>query len=221
MSTFKTLMLIIIVSIAVSYFIYPDPEIKPANPKDLPWGVQIDEQGNTSLMGLTFGQDAFKKSFQVFGQPESMALYADPKHPNIEVYFSTIKKAGLSAKIIITLNISKELANIFIKNANNRMTSSSGIPKLNLAPSDRVKTENLTISALTYIPIFTGLDESYLFERFGIPQKQLTLSDSATQYFYPKKGVSLVIDKKGKEVFQYSSPSMLIIPKSAVDYAAK
>lgn len=221
MSTFKTLMLIIVVSIAVSYFIYPDPEIKPADPKDLPWGVMMDEQGNTSLIGITFDQTPFKQSFEIFGQPESMALYADPKDPNIEVYFGTIKKAGLSAKIILSLHIPQALAEDFLKNAKKRMTSTSGIPKINLAPSDRIKTEDIKISALTYLPVFSGLEENYLFERFGTPEKQIKLSESASQYFYPSKGVSLVIDKKGKEVFQYSSPTKLIIPETAIDYAAQ
>ncbi len=218
MSPLKAVAAIIIVLSVISYLIYPDPKIEPVDPSQLPWTISIDEQNNSSVFDLKFNHDTLEKAMSVLGEPEKMALYADPKKPNIEVYFGNVTQAGLTAKIILRLNLTSAQAEQFLDNAGSRMQSNASIPKIKISPKDRAKTLHFTISSLTYIPLYSGLDKNYLISRFGMPDYQITLSETAQQLFYPKLGISVIVDSEGKEVFQYTQPILLMVPKHATAY---
>lgn len=218
MTPFKLISSIIIASLLVSYFLLPKPDLEPVDPTQLPWNISFDEQKNSRILGVTMNQSTLFDAIQLFDEPESMALYADANKPSIEVYFGYIEKAGLTAKIILTLNVTTDQAEEFLKNATSRMQSNSDIPKIEIGAKDRSKVLNMTLSSLTYLPKYSGLDKAYLIHRFGSPDYQLTLNETAEQLFYKTLGLSLIIDNDGKEVFQYTNPSLLIIPEQAVPY---
>lgn len=218
MTPFKLISSIIITSLLVSYFLLPKPNLEPVDPTQLPWNISFDEQKNSRILGVTMNQSTLFDAIQLFDEPESMALYADANKPSIEVYFGYIEKAGLTAKIILTLNVTTDQAEEFLKNATSRMQSNSDIPKIEIGAKDRSKVLNMTLSSLTYLPKYSGLDKAYLIDRFGTPDYQHTLNETAEQLFYKTLGLSLIIDNDGKEVFQYTSPSLLIIPEQAVPY---
>lgn len=218
MSTFKAISLIVLVALAVSYVIYPKPEMAPVEPKQLPWHVEIDGQNNTSIFGLKFTYDTLQKVLDTFGEPEQIALYANPEHPTIEAYFGKVTVAGLSAKLVISMDVSKQDAEAFLQNSTKRMKTQAAIAKLEIHPKDRYKTLSIPISSLTYIPQYSGLEKDYLLDRFGKPDYELKLNDTATQFFYKNKGLSVISDSDGKELFQYTHPSLLIIPDKAVTY---
>ena len=221
MTTFKLIISAIIATLLIGYFILPKPNLEPVDPKQLPWHIIIDEQNNSSIFGLTLGQSTLQNALDIFGEAESMALYADPNKPTIEVYFGYIIKAGLNAKIILTLSLSTEQAEALLKSATSRMQSNSNIPKIEINAKDRSSTLGLVVSSLTYIPKYSGLDSDYLINRFGTPDFQLSLSETASQFFYKKLGLSVISDQDGKEVFQYTQPRQLIIPNEASPYVGE
>ena len=218
MTPFKLISSIIVVTLILGYFIYPDPKLEPADPTQLPWHIVIDDKQNSSVFNLQLNQSTLQDAFNEFGEADSMALYADTNNPSIEVYFGYVEKAGLTARIIATLELTPSETDQFLSNAQSRMQSNSEIPKIEINASDRHKTLEMILSSITYIPKYTGLDQTYLIDRFGKPSHLLKLSDSAHQLFYKTRGLSVISDSEGKEVFQYTQPSLLIIPTQAKPY---
>jgi len=218
MTTFKAVTSIIITLTVISYLIYPEPKIQPVDPNQLPWTIQLDAQNNSSVFDLKFDVDTLEKAISIFGEPEKIALYADPQKPSIEVYFGNITKAGLTAKIILSLDLTSAQAELFLQQADSRMQSNAGIPKIDISPADRAQTAQFTISSLTYIPLYSGLEKDYLINRFGSPDYQLTLSETAQQLFYKNLGLSVIVDSDGKEDVQYAHPASLFVPEPAVMY---
>jgi len=219
MTTFKAVSSIIIALTVMSYLIYPEPKIEAVNPNQLPWTIKLDAQNNSSVFDLKFNIDTLEKAISILGEPEKIALYADPNKPNVEVYFGNITKAGLTAKIILSLILTQEQAEQFLHHADSRMQSNADTPKIEISPADGAKTIHFTISSLTYIPLYSGLEKDYLISRFGMPEYQLKLSETAEQLFYNKLGLSVIVDTEGKEVFQYTHPAHLTVPEHAVVYA--
>jgi len=218
MTPFKLISSVIVITLVLGYFIYPKPKIEPVNPNQLPWHIVIDDDQNSTIFNLTLNQSTLQDAVNEFGEADSMALYADSKNPSIEVYFGYIKKAGLTARIIVTLNLSHNDADQFLSNAHSRMQSNAETPKIELNAKDRYKTLKLKLSNITYIPKYTRLDEAYLINRFGKPSHRLKLSDTANQLFYKPLGLSVINDDEGKEVFQYTQPALLEIPPQAIPY---
>lgn len=218
MTPFKPIIAVVIIALAIGYFIYPDPPMEAVDPKQLPWHITLDKQQRSTVLGLTINQSTLQDAVNAFGEDAAMALYAGAEQPSIEVYFAYVKKAGLTAKVIITLDVTNKEAEALLSNANSRMQSNSAIPKIDINPADRYKALAMKISSITYIPKYSGLDQSYLIDRFGIPSHRLKLSATATQLFYKSIGLSVISDSDGKEVFQYAQPSQLIIPTQAVAY---
>lgn len=218
MTPFKLIVSVILATLILTYFLYPDPKIEPVEPTQLPWHISIDEQKNSTVFGLKINHSNLQDAFNAFGEGDKMALYADANKPSIEVYFGYVIKAGLSARVIITLSLSTAEAETFLDNANSRMQSNTGIPKIDINASDRHKALNMTVSSITYMPKYSGLDDEYLISRFGSPSHQLKLSATANQYFYKDLGLSVISDNDGKEVFQYTNPADLIIPAQALAY---
>ncbi len=218
MTPFKLISSVLLVALILGYFLYPKPSIEPVDPTQLPWHISIDEQKNSTVFGLKINHSNLQDAFNMFGEGDKMALYADAKNPSIEVYFGYVKKAGLTAKMILTLNLSTSQAEAFLDNANSRMQSNSDIPKIDINARDRHKALGMKISSITYMPKYSGLDEAYLMDRFGTPSHQLKLSKTANQFFYHTLGLSVISDSDGKEVFQYAKPSDLVIPEQATPY---
>ncbi len=218
MTPFKLIMSIIVATLVLSYFIYPDPELEPVDPAQLPWHVDIDEAGNSTVFGLVLNQSSLQDAYDVFGEADNMALYASADKPSIEVYFGYIKKAGLTAQVIITHTLSTAEAEAFLSNASSRMQTNSDIPKVEINAAERYKVLDMVISSITYIPKYTGLDLDYLLDRFGQPSHYIRLSDTAQQLFYKDSGLSVISDSEGKEVFQYTQPGVLVIPDGASVY---
>ncbi len=218
MSPFKLISAVIIAALVLGYFIYPNPKLEPVDPTQLPWHIVIDDNQNSTVFGLKINQSTLQDAFNTFGEGDNMALYADADQPSIEVYFGYIKKAGLTARIIITLKLSSAEAEGFLGNAKSRMQSNADIPKIEINAKERHKALNMVISSITYMPKYSGLDKEYLINRFGKPSHQVSLSDTATQLFYKNLGLSVISDTDGKEVFQYTHPASFVIPSEASVY---
>jgi len=218
MTPFKLLSAIIVAAFILAYFIFPEPNIEPVDPNQLPWHIVIDEHQNSTVFNLKLNQSTLQDAFNEFGEADSMALYADPNDPSIEVYFGYVKKAGLTARVIATLKLTPNETDQFLSNAQSRMQSNADIPKIDINVTDRHKTLKMKLSSITYIPKYSGLDQAYLINRFGKPSHQFKISDTAIQLFYKTLGLSVISDSEGKEVFQYSPPASMLIPKQAVPY---
>jgi hypothetical protein len=63
---------------------------------------------------------------------------------------------------------------------------------------------DLRVWRLVYLPVADFELKQMKF--FGEPQEKIQVTDSAQYWLYPKKGMALLWDKEGKEIFYYAAP---------------
>ena len=65
---------------------------------------------------------------------------------------------------------------------------------------------------ISYIPGTRNLDADFFLERFGTPAATLRESEQAQSWFYPEKGLSVLIDEDAREVLEYQPPRKFVLP---------
>ena len=65
------------------------------------------------------------------------------------------------------------------------------------------------------LPTYGGLEADFFRERLGEPAAWKFEDEERVLWFYPDKGLSLLIDSDGKDIFQYSMPRNFEIPEGA------
>ena len=63
----------------------------------------------------------------------------------------------------------------------------------------------MAITALTYLPSI-DLDEAVINARFGKPAEQVAQAEGTVYWLYPDQGLSILVDREGKEILQYVAP---------------
>jgi len=195
----------------------PDPEVsKSLQPADLPWKITKHEDGSTEVFKLKPGISLLQQVIDRFQEPEELAVYRGNEKSTLEAYFGTIKIGPLEAKLVVTLKASEEEIQHMLEQAKGLSLTNSADKKIKLSHDDEITALQRTITGITFIPKYSGLDSDFFKERFGEPASWLRINDQAVQYFYPDQGLSIVIDSDGKEILQYSHPAGFTVPDEAV-----
>jgi hypothetical protein len=199
-------------------FALPNPDVVPNLEKgnlDLPWNITVHEDRSTEVFRLRLDQSTLSDAVSRFHEPEDIAIYKGQETDSLEAYFGTVNIGPLKAKLITTLQAEPEDIAQMLSRAKGLSMSDSADKKIELAAEDRQFALNKTITGITFIPSYSGLTAEFFKERFGEPTAWLRLSENAVQYFYPAKGLSIVIDADGKEVLQYNHPDRFKLPENA------
>ena len=74
------------------------------------------------------------------------------------------------------------------------------------------------VSVITYIPGTRGLDAAFFRQRFGAPAAWLRESEQAVSWFYPRLGLSVLIDDEAREVLEYLPPRDFVMPEGVTPF---
>jgi len=179
----------------------PDP-----NPR-LPWKIELDGAGGSRVFGLKLGQSTLADARSILGEQGVASLFQSPDGKRvIEAYFERIALSGLRADIILSLEVAPEtMAAMFDRGA--RLSSlPSGVKKVTLADNDLISLAGAPIAHITYIP-GADLDEPLLLGRFGEPARKAPEGEGVVHWLYPDKGLDIVVNREGREMFQYVAPA--------------
>ncbi len=172
---------------------------------DLPWQVEVLPDGSHRVFGLPLGRATFDDAVRRFGEPEAVAVFVSPGgRRSLEAYFGKRNLGGLEARIIAVLEIPEGLR---VSEAGGE-AQPSGAVRHTLASDRWAALGGQRILALTYSPAYAGLDEAYLVTRFGAPEGRRVLEDGQVRLEYPSRGITLHLDPKGREVFEYHAPGV-------------
>jgi hypothetical protein len=200
-------------------FALPNPDVVPNLEKgnlDLPWNIRVHEDNSSEVFKLRLTHSTLADAIKRFKEPEGIAVYRGEKTDSLEAYFGTVNIGPLKAKLVTSLQVSPEEIEQMLSRATGLSMSDSPDKKIELAAEDRQQALNKKISTITFIPNYSGLESDFFKERFGEPDAWIRINENAVQYFYPTKGLSIVIDADGKEILQYSHPGSFQLPENAV-----
>lgn len=190
------------------WWLAPSPP-KPEQLGGLPWQIEIQDDGNSQVLGLNLGADRLEEAIQVYGPPEGLALFSpgpEPRNFSLEAYFGSVHNGPLAANLILTLDADQSSMIAMSQRVTDRKPGTSGSWQWKLNAQDQARASQLPIKAITYIPHYSKLDEEFFRLRFGEPERKLPLDATSQRWLYPSKGLAILIDQKGKEVLQYLAP---------------
>ncbi len=172
----------------------------------VPWEIENHPDGSRSVIGIHLGRDSLNQMAQRFGTPDQLALFVQPdRQRSLEAYFPRIGQRGMTARLIATLDAPPALLETLPERALRRESSSEGDARFHFDASQPGELGELPVAALTYIPDYRGLDEDFLRQRFGEPADIRPAGERSRQWFYPDRGMSILIDPQGLDIFQYGS----------------
>ncbi len=174
----------------------------------LPWQIEHTSSGSTRVFGLVMGQSTLQEAERQLSAAAKISLFTVPdKPPVLEAYFDNVTLSGLSAKMVMEIDIPAEsLQSMFVR-GERISTLGSGARKVTLTDQDLTLVSKLPIASITYVPR-TRLQPDIIQKRFGEPAQRIAETESnTTHWLYPDKGLDVAVDDKGHAVLQYVAPS--------------
>jgi hypothetical protein len=205
---FALSMIALVVAALIIPFLIPGPgRQEGVDPNaNLPWQIELDAQGGSSVFGLKPGVSTLADVRQKLGGEIDVAIIAEPNEMGtLEGYYSQVALGFVLAKVIVTVDAKKELISELRDRALKAKHMESTTRKITLHPDDLVAVDKMPVKAISVIPT-VNLDEATVIQRFGQPGERLVVSEKRVHLLYPDKGLDVVVDGDGKELLQYVAP---------------
>jgi hypothetical protein len=183
---------------------------------DLPWQIETRADGSSRVLGLHLGHSTLRTAIDEFGPYEELVLFesADGVR-SLEVWFGEVPFGLLKAKLGMSLDADQDELRTLAARAVDRKGSPTGDWKLLLSAGDRVLQEGRRLSGVTYIPSYAGLEADFFRQRLGEPAAWRELDEGGVQWFYPDKGLTLLLNAAGREVLEFVAPARFELPADA------
>jgi hypothetical protein len=205
---------IVALVLALFWWLAPAPDPTLQQPRtDLPWQVQALPDGSSRVFDLQLGAATLADAVAKFGPLEGMAVFAaNDGRQVLEAYFGKVQFGPLSARVVTALDVPEPELQALIDRATEREGSPTGDWKFKLSAADRAAQSLRPLRAITYIPAYGGLDADFFRQRLGEPAAWKALEEGSVQWFYPDRGLSLLLNADGKEVLEYVAPREFQLP---------
>jgi hypothetical protein len=217
MRTFGGILLAALLAALALWWLMPDPRQEITERRtDLPWQITTFDDGTSRVIDLHLGQDDLARAVQKLGAYEELALFsAKDGSYSLEAWFGDVDFGPLKAKVTVTLALGPARAEALAQQAVERKPSPTGDWKLLLPAAVNATLEDALVTGITYIPAYSRLDEAFFRERLGEPTAWQRVDEERIRWLYPDKGLSLLIDADGKDVFEYVMPRQFQLPADA------
>ncbi len=210
------LLLLIVLVIGLSWLL---PDSRPGisqSRTDLPWLVEAPTPDHLRVFDLDLPTATLRDGIAKFGQLEAVSLFGvrDGQYA-LEAYFGNVSLGPLKARIVAKLDAPQDELEQLAKHALTMKYAKNGDRRFVL-DQDTIKVQlSRPMRALSYIPGYAGLDAAFFRKRFGKPEYIQHIDENTEYWLYPKRGISLLLNAKGKEVLEYQPPTSFSVPDGA------
>lgn len=174
----------------------------------MPWQVVVHDVDHSEVFGIVLNETSLQQAIETVGQLDSVALYQnDLGIFSLEVFFGKVSNGPLSARLIANLSADQEYLQKLSSGLKNPGRADNGSLKWVLNSEQLSLQQQLTLASLTFVPDYGGMDEAYIVQRFGPPKQRKMIDETSEFWFFPELGVRILVDKKGREIFEYVAPS--------------
>jgi len=172
--------------------------------KNLPWQVSSNADGSIKILGVDIGNITFKDlmfKLRLLAEP---AVFEGPDGSlSLEAYFGKKKFGALEARLVAEMDADQSVLQSMIEGNTERDSTPSNNWKYSLNIKHTKIANDLRVWRLIYLPISDYEPKQMNF--FGKPESIQKISDTAEYRFYPSKGMVLLYDTAGKEIFYYAA----------------
>lgn len=183
----------------------------------LPWDIRVFPDGTSAVFGVHLGKDSLLEFKRVYNQKADLAIFVDPdKKASLEAYFGTMNVGALTAGITLVAQTDPKELNAWVA-ANHAKPdpTPSGAWKYPMTDAHIRKAQHFPIESITYRPSATYTID-IINRHFGKPKEIRHTKDKTEYWLYPKKGLLIIINSDGKDLFQYISPKDFDILASTI-----
>ncbi len=203
--------IISVISISLFYF---TADHSAARPVDLPWQIRIIDPQHSEVFGIELNKTTLDEARLKFGQVDGIALFRDADgHFTLEAYFGKVHFGNFGARLIANLKATQAELEKLTQSAIKRVPKEDGSIRWTLNSDKQAEQAGRLINALSYIPDYRGMDAAYIRQRFGEPARRIKVDDSSERWFYPRLGVRILLDRAGKELFEYMPVAHFQMPQ--------
>lgn len=198
---------LVLLALIVPFFLPAPGPSQGVDPNaNLPWQIETDGQGGSTVFGLKPGVSTLTDVRRRLGNDLEVAIIAAPDEAGaLEGYYAQIPLGFVLGKLIVTMDLPPETLAAMRERAIKREHMESTTRKITLHPDDLAAAERAPIRAISVIPS-VNLDEATVVQRFGQPGERIAVSEKRTHLLYPKQGLDVIVDSDGKELLQYVAP---------------
>jgi len=168
----------------------------------LPWKVTATSDNATHVLGIDIGKTTFKElmfALQLLAEP---ALFEDKDGKlTLEAYFGKKKFGILEARLVAEIDADKAVLKTMLKEQVGRDSTPSNHWKYQLSVKNTRIANDLRVWRLVYMPVSDYETKQIKF--FGTPEETIKINDTAQYLLFPSKGLIVLWDTAGKEVFYY------------------
>jgi hypothetical protein len=208
----KTLLIVIAIAIGIYLFINQAP---PSNNEgegfqltDLPWQIEVDSQGNSTIFGQKLGVSTLREFQEKINQQADIKVFRNPNGSlSLEAFFKKAKLARIDSKVAIRLQLSEEALSQLESHALKRKVTAAGNYQLELPKADEEIALNAKIAVISWSPTFLRLDDKMITERFGVAAEIIETEKEVSHWLYPKLGLDIIRLPRNKATLHYISPN--------------
>lgn len=192
----------------------PAPAAGPAGPGGLPWQVQVDGQGGSTVFGLALGSGRLGEVEARFGDNLRVGLIQPMGQPEavLEGFVETLQAGFVTGRLVLAFEAEPAWRAAALARAPRNEVGEGGRSRRHgLATDDLPQARQAPLVGLTFLPA-ARLDEATLVQRFGEPAERLTGPAGERQLLYPAQGVAVAVPPTGEAgdktrvLIQYVAP---------------
>jgi hypothetical protein len=172
--------------------------------KNLPWQVSTETaDGSTQVLGVNVGTMTFKEMmFKLRYLAEPALFQASDGGLTLEAYFGKKRFGALEARLIAEMDADETLLKQMLADTvEDRESTPSNHWKYKLSVKSTKLANEVRVWRLIYLPVTDYELKQMKF--FGEPEEIMKVNETAQYWLYPSRGMALLYDTAGKEIFYY------------------
>ena len=180
-------------------------EPRKRDTENLPWKTTLSDTGVTQVFGINVGETTLKElSIRLRNVAETAIFETDKGKLNLEAYFGKTTIGLLEGRIIADLDVDEEWLQKERDHAKDREPTPNNNWKYTLSEESAMAVLDKRVWRFVYMP--TGQYEEKQIKFFGVPEETVKVTETAEYRLFPSKGIALLWDKDGGEIFYYVAP---------------
>lgn len=173
--------------------------------ENLPWKISITDSGATRVLGMNVGEMTLKDmSIRLKHIADTMMFESSEGKLNVESYFGRMMVGLLEGRIVGDLDASDEFLQREKKMSHDREATPNNNWQYKLSIKGQDEIVSMRVWRMVYMPVTQYEEKQIKF--FGKPESKIKVTDTAEYRLYPSKGLALLWDTDGGEIFYYAAP---------------
>lgn len=196
----------VLAGLAVLLFLSACGKSEPQAVDNLPWTITRTAQGSTEVFHIELGKTTLRQAIELLHSfPELAVMQARNSEYSLEAYFGKQRLGLFEAKLVAELEADQTTIEKFGTEHIKREPQASGAWRLTVSEPNQKLANDFPIKYLIYIPV-VNYEPDIIRARFGEGAEVVKLTETVDAWFYADRGLAMLIDAKGGDIFYYSSP---------------